>query len=64
MESISDWNAGLFLLAIVWWIGGAFAVADAAKTRGESAFGWFMMGALFGPIAAPLMLIARKSGER
>lgn len=46
---------------IVFWLLCGVASAMVASSKGRDAFGWFLIGALFGPIGLVISLVSRKN---
>lgn len=46
------------MMLVLFWTVCAFVVAAAARARGRSAIGWFMLSVLLSPLIAVLLLIA------
>lgn len=46
------------IISLIWWLLAAIIIADVARDKGRSAFGYFVMALVFSPFFAALVLIA------
>jgi hypothetical protein len=64
MDNYSDYLSFMLFLAIVWHIAGSLAVGYTASQRRGSGGAWIVMGLVFGPILAAILLLAYPAIER